>query len=509
MIRTKYILIIIAAVSLISCADFLEPKSENEFVPTTVQALDEMLLFETYSNATSCVVPFFDFLSDDAAVVRFSGSENDILTQVRLAPLKALFSWQPDAYRTLEEARVYESVYDVYSGGYSRILGCNAVLDYIETVEGPQEDRNRLCAEAHALRGFWYFHLVNTYGQPYYYDKSSLGVPLHLTSHVSSASIPRNTVEEVYEQVLKDLTIAEELFMKVPETWKKNMRVSLPFVQLLLSRVYLYIENWELAIEYAEKVIADTQFRLIEPAEFPQDDDSYMYFHSYSNPEVIWPYANASEFRDFVDPYMMDISKGGKVSFVVADANLLTLFDDDDIRRRHYLVPDKRSPNYKAFGKLALSGGDNSPDVINCFARSFRLSEAYLNAAEAHAMLYMDGKGDKHKDEAIGFLNHLWSKRISTVPDSYLDNRSAARLVNSVREERRRELCFEDHRWFDLRRYGMNEMTHTWMGDKSDNQRTVYTLSKNDPMYTLPIPNGPMLLNTKLIQNPTGPSRFD
>lgn len=496
-----------AAFFATSCSKFLKPTSENEFVPTTVQALDEMLLFETYSNATSCVVPYFDLLSDDAAVVKFASSESDLLTQIPLSPLKALFTWQPDTYHKMEESRVGESVYDVYSGGYSRILGCNAVLDYIDTVEGEEKDRKQLCAEAHALRALWYFHLVNTYGQPYNYNKTSLGVPLHLTSVVSSSSIPRNTVEEVYNLVLSDLKTAETLFESISAEWKKNMRVSLPFVQLLLSRVYLYMEEWELSITYAEKVMNNTNFRLIEAGEFPTTEK--MYFHSYTNPEVIWPFANATEFRDFVDPYMFDSSKYGKVAFVVAEQGLLNKFDDTDIRKEHYFVQDKRSSYYKAFGKLAVTGEDENPDVINKFARSFRLSEAYLNAAEAHAILYMEGKGDNHKTKAAELLNALWAKRLPAVPDDYLDERSPARFVESVREERRRELCFEDHRWFDLRRYGMPQIQHIWRGDNVDTGVTTYTLKKNDPMYTMQIPEGVMLLNPMLIQNPVGPIRVD
>lgn len=503
-------MMVMASVMTLSCKGFLEPKSENEFVPTTVQALDEMLLYESYAKSTSNTNPFFDFLSDDTAVVRFSGSESNIITQVHLASLKALFSWQPDAYRVLEEDNVDESVYDAYSACYSRILGSNAVLDYIDTVEGKPDARNKLKAEALALRGFWYFNLVNIYGQPYNYDKTALGVPLHLVSKVSSTSIARNTVGEVYDQVLADLTESERLYMSLPQDlqWKADMRASLPFVQLLLSRVYLYMEEWELASSYADRVIQDGRFSLIQEASFPQDG-TWMYFHSYANPEVIWPYGNASFFRDFMDPWMLDNTKGGKIAFVVADATLVKLFDEHDIRSRLYLMPDKRSAHYKAYSKLAVTGGDDIPDTSNRFARSLRLSEAYLNKAEAEAMLYHEGSGDEHKAEAVRLLNLLWSKRVSDLPETYLDDRSSAKLVESVRNERRRELCFEDHRWFDLRRYGMPRIVHTWMGDKNDNQITPYTLKAEDPMYTMQIPTSAMLRNDKLVQNPAGPVRVD
>jgi hypothetical protein len=232
-----------------------------------------------------------------------------------------------------------------------------------------------------------------------------------------------------------------------------------------------------------------------------------MYFHYYSNPEVIWPFSNSSLFSEFMDPYMIDIAKGGKVSFVIADQSLLNLFDDKDIRKTHYLVPDKRSTSIKAFGKLALQGGDNSPDSNNKFARSIRLSEAYLNKAEAEAMMFFEGKGNEHKTAAVNTLKVLWSKRINEVPAKYLNDGTAKKLVESVRDERRRELCFEDHRWFDLRRQNMPAINHKWMGDHSDSQITTYELTKNDPMYTLPIPENVMIRNDKLIQNPSGPIR--
>ena len=460
--------------TLVSCADFLKPTSENEFVPTTIQDLDEMLLYETYARTLTTTNPFFDLLTDDAAVVRFGGTESNLLSSVRLASIKAVFTWQPNIYRAFEEDHLYESQYDAYSSCYSKILGCNAVMDYIGTVEGKEEARIMLTAEALALRAFWYFH----------------------------------TVKEVYDQVLKDLKASEKEFLSLPveKQWRPNLRVSLPFVHLMLSRVYLYMEDWQNASLYASKVIENGNFSLIDKGGFPSAG-SYMYFHYYNNPEVIWPFSNSAFFSEFMDPYMIDISKGGKVSFVVADASLLNLFDDKDIRKTHYLVPDKRSTNYKAFGKLALQGGDNSPDSNNKFARSLRLSEAYLNKAEAEAMMFLEGMGEEHKTEAVNLLKTMWSKKIDEVPSSYLDDRTAASLVKTVRNERRRELCFEDHRWFDLRRQGMPKINHKWMGDHSDSQVTTYELTKNDPMYTLQIPENVMVRNDKLIQNPAGPIR--
>lgn len=497
-----------------SCADFLEPKSENEFVPKSVTSLDELLLYESYYMNASELTPFFTLLSDDAAVVPFVSSE-DMLTPVHLVSLRALYTWQPNAYEVLNEDRVDDSYYDVYSACYARVLGCNAVLDYLPGVSGDPQEKTRLEAEACALRGFYYFYLVNCYGMPYNYDKESLGVPLHLRSAVSSSSIARNTVGEVYEQVLKDLKYAEQLYESLPDgmQWKANMRVSLPFVQLLLSRVYLYMEEWALASEYAGKVLGDTRFRLIDRLELPQADGTYFNFHSYANPEVIWPYGDAALLSCFESPYMLVGSRN--VAFVVASNDLVNLLNRGpvvgDIRVKQYLIRDRQSPNYMAYSKFKVKETDLMPDLNGYFARSFRLAEACLNRAEAEAMLYADEGGDAHKQEAVRLFHELRAKRIEhpEYVEEDLDDRTPERLINSIRNERRREFCFEDHRWFDLRRYGMPEIQHLWYEGATTAQVTRYTLKKNDPHYVLQIPLSAMKYNSLLEQNPKGPVRVD
>lgn len=499
-----------------SCSDFLEPKSENEFVPESVTSLDELLLYESYYMDAASLTPFFTLLSDDAAVVPFIGS-GDIVTPVHLVSLRALYTWQPNAYEILVEDRVTESYYDIYASCYNRILGCNAVLDYLPGVIGGEQDKARLEAEACALRGFYYFHLVNCYGMPYNFDKEALGVPLHLHSAISSSSLARNTVGEVYAQVLEDLQHAEQLFESLPSNvqWKANMRVSLPFVQLLLSRVYLYMEEWMLASEYANKVLSDKRFRLIDRLELPQDEGTYFNFHSYANPEVIWPYGDAAILALFESPYMLVPALSGIAAFVTASKDLISVLDRGpivgDIRVNQYLIRDLRSANRFAYSKFKVNESNRQPDLNGFFARSFRLAEAYLNRAEAEAMLYMKEGGEEHKEEAVRLFHELRTKRIEhpEYVEEDLDDRTPERLVNSIRTERRRELCFEDHRWFDLRRYGMPEIQHFWYPGSTTAQVERYTLKENDLHYTLQIPPSAMKYNSLLEQNPKGPVRVD
>ena len=81
------------------------------------------------------------------------------------------------------------------------------------------------------------------------------------------------------------------------------------------------------------------------------------------------------------------------------------------------------------------------------------------------------------------------------------DDGKVIRLVFPIlTEERRKELCYEGQRWFDLRRYGMPSIQHKWEGK-------IYTLTKNDPSYVLPIPPNVLQRNLLLEQNPFGPER--
>jgi len=76
----------------------------------------------------------------------------------------------------------------------------------------------------------------------------------------------------------------------------------------------------------------------------------------------------------------------------------------------------------------------------------------------------------------------------------------AATLLNEILAERRLELCFDEVRWFDLRRLGMPQISHVYKAQKSAAWQT-YTLKENDAMYTLPIPNEAITENGNLRQN--------
>ncbi|WP_065218805.1 MULTISPECIES: RagB/SusD family nutrient uptake outer membrane protein [Butyricimonas] len=507
----QFTIFIFLASFLFGCGDFLEPKAKSEFVPKDAAAMNELLLGEAYPRYDRADLNIFlGLLDDDVDGAPYQkpkegGGVNPDLWV-------AAFSWQPEMYEQMYEASNLNI--STYRRFYELILGANAVLDYIEEINDKDlEMMNSVKAQALTLRAFYYLTLVNIFGTPYNYDKTAMGVPLKLNSGVELKDLARNSVEEVYSQVIADLQEAGRLYHLLPEAqqWEANYRTSLPMVHLLLSRTYLYMEEWENAAIYADSVMSNKNFQLLDLNSVADEDGRgipvYMDYHTYqTSPETIFPYFNVG---DCVNWLYNARSSEGEHPYFRASPKLLNTFESTDLRktryisRSNYIAPGEEGYMYQAFGKIAMRSGENyyQPlfNAVLTFGRSLRLSEAYLNYCEAKAMLAQQGN-TAAQGEAIHVLEKLRVKRFA--PENYhaANITGIENLIDFIREERRRELCFEDHRWFDLRRWGMPEIQHTWHPD--ENTRIVYTLKKNDPSYTVPLPSTALESNAYLHQNP-------
>ena len=138
--------------------------------------------------------------------------------------------------------------------------------------------------------------------------------------------------------------------------------------------------------------------------------------------------------------------------------------------------------------------------MYDCFV--IRSAELYLNKAEAEAML--------DKAEAIQTIKTLLNNRFEGgIPP--VDGLNGKDLVSFIRDERRRELCFEAHRWFDLRRYAVSpkypekkSIKHTTY-DKNGVLEGDYVLKPygEDTAWVLPIPGYEIVYNQgNLVDNP-------
>lgn len=488
---------------LASCQDFLEPKSQSEYVPELVQSLQELLIGRVYMGPNEgAITGMLCFFDDDVAtrpdLAGFDASSESNFYQVQLA-----YSWS-------DQMPLRLSGYNIYGDIYKKIVGCNAVLDYMDDVSGSQEEKDYVAAQALTMRAFYYYYLVNMYGKPYNADKNALGVPLKISSKLSTDDLPRNTVEEVYDQMVKDLLESERLFKNLPaeKQFKREGLVNLPMIQLLLSRVYLYMENWQEAVNYGEKVINDYNISLLDltgGGGKGKKGEGITTFYSWENPEVIFMFGDVYPANKFALTKVSFKDEKGNYSskkIAVASEGLLDEYDKGDGRKDAYLNQEIEWGNdgtpyfyTLAVGKIVIT--DNEFQSGKDWGGALRVSEAYLNVAEAAAMLYKAEGDAAYLTKAKDLIDRLREKRIYS--SQKLDITDADKLITFVREERRRELCFEAHRWFDLRRYGMNELTHIWYDNAG--AKVEYKLEKNDPGFTLLIPQEAFELNHSLVQN--------
>lgn len=128
-----------------------------------------------------------------------------------------------------------------------------------------------------------------------------------------------------------------------------------------------------------------------------------------------------------------------------------------------------------------------------------------MNGIEALLEKYIKGDASAGA-EAIRLLNDFRVKRYILAGEVSTDvtTTDANELMEIYRLERRKELCFEGQRWFDLRRYGMPQMERLWHVDGNTTEK--YVLEEGDPMYVLEIPTYLMDLNPGLVPNESLPS---
>ncbi len=513
-----FLLLLIPSTGLVSCKKFIEEKSFNLSYPVNLDDLDKLLLgdgyFKVFSKSTSYknanyYFPFIHFISDETREVHRDYKNPSLNSPDIRDDIFGFYTWQQNLGGNHAGTKITDDS-DTWLNLYRHIAVANSTLDQVETLKesGTIEQYERIRAESYFVRASSYFLLANLYAQPYQAGRASQvdGVPLKTTSQVEDVRFTRNNLEEVYARVLSDLDQAEDIFKRVPDK-KSKYRASLMAVYLLKSRVFLYQQSYQQSAVYAQKVISDQKSNfLLDLRTFHQGTAGYL---QATSPEVIFSMGGVSSYTH--------LSEGGKG--LVIDPSLLDLFSDQDLRKGLFFeektfqernLTEMITGKYIALNKFnrSLTRGDVS-DVFN-----LRVSEAYLNAVEA---LFMNGQ----ISEAKNVLNTFLQTRYRSVLD--LNTLSEQELSLFIINERRKELCFEGHRWFDLRRYMVRSsyaysktLRQTFTTYQLNGAPTgvlqlwtpamtyVYELSPEPARYTLPIPASVVQKEPGIINNHRG-----
>ena len=326
---------------------------------------------------------------------------------------------------------------------YHAIYIANYIIEHQEEItDASAKNINQLVGEAYMMRAYCHFLLVNLYAEPYTHctPATTRGVPMMLEADVNA--IPgSSSVETIYQQVLSDIAEAEQRLNVTKWDEGENYRFNTISAQALRARTYLYMGRWQEALTAAKAVIAahgDLEDLNVSSALLPD---------SYQSAE------NIVALEQFSSNLSTVINQPSN--------DFISLYRTGDQRKSKYF---KRATS--TTWTLLKSDG-------YC---SFRSAEAYLTAAEAAAQLN-DLTG------AIDLLKPLLQKRLNaTAYQETLDlmtPMNQSQLLQEIYDERARELAFEGHRWYDLRRTTQPALTRTYGGQ-------TYTLTPEK--YTMRFP---------------------
>ncbi|MGL5682014.1 MAG: RagB/SusD family nutrient uptake outer membrane protein [Marinifilaceae bacterium] len=472
-----------------SCSDFLEEVSSDQIVPKKVSDYKEFLFGEIYNMRNSNMYHIWlDIMTDDCEEF---AKKATLGSDTRVSGY-GYYTWQRDPELDMTGTLNDDRAWARY---YHEILVANMVLYDVDNVTGSELERDQVKAEAYMIRAYAYYMLVNLYGEPFdpATASSAKGVPINELVGSGNKNYERASVADIYKIIRTDIDHALLHFEKsgggnTVFRWNKTA------ANVFASRVALYMQDWSATIEFANKALAaNGNLWDLNTKKGAGSISSAEYFFSSNNKEILFTYGNY---------YINYFATGAKGAFPVS-TSLKAIYKSGDLR---YGASDgafirNQGSTFMGGGKRYLPYKYYETSYTSRHGFAIRTAEAYLNRAEAYVNIA--GK----EEEAAADLNTLRVARFTPATYSDIVYEDRDDLLSQVKTERRRELCFEQHRWFDLRRWDRPRIEHTFTPDFSNlNEKVVYVLEENDVAYTLPIPNSVLIMDP-LTENIDRPER--
>jgi len=482
----KYILIFFFLIGIISCQDFLEQEpgsqtSIKEQLSTyegVLQALNGcyLQLEELHTNGIYTV--YADILGGNIA---FSPTPSGTYKGQVNVPytVEKFYSFADNA-----EQSDFRGFYD---GCYQLINSANLILEYADLlIDATEPQIEEVKAEALTIKAYTHFMLVRIYAQNYSFtsDASHKGIVYNTsTVKVTGQYSGRISVKDTYNHIITDLELAIDLFSDA------NVQTGAPYsyfnqnaAKALLARVALQANDWQKAAHYSNQLIENNQYQLLTKEN---------YITSWEMPnlpvnEIIMELSARMTADGDISPSNTVAAYFGYVTEsnfgdYTASGDLLDIYSDTDIRGKQMFVEVP----------IPTLIGEELSNVSYFFTRKFqdnpgypliRLSEMYLIHAEANARL-------NKLDDALNSLNII---RLRAGLTELVSNEN---ILDEIFIERRRELCFEGHLFFDIVRF------HKDIERNKGCNAILCNVAYPSDFFVLPIPKDNIDLNSNLEQN--------
>ncbi|NML22332.1 RagB/SusD family nutrient uptake outer membrane protein [Pseudoflavitalea sp. G-6-1-2] len=431
----KKLSIIVAATALLSaggCKKYLEEEPSRVASIKSVDQLEALLnnagRFVTENNYTST------WSTDDAEIPAsaYKASSGQFTPET-------IYSY----LFTTDQMQNNMASDPLWSGEFSKIFNVNLTLSYIDKVSGSEEAKQRLKADAHFIRAYSNWVLANYYCLPYTAaNEGSKGLPLKKTIGYTE-SLKRATLKETYDFILADIAEAQKTNVDDVDP-KAPWRASKKAIAAFLSRYYLFLGNYDKAIEQADLALSTSTVKLKDFKTLAAGTPV-----NYKNPDVL---INFSELNDWTAAKYYYWPEFFYLRFAytpgwwyLPSASLVSLYDQsNDLRFKWLMFPQ--------------GGRYFSPGTANLYRYGMFQDMSYLPSAPTIAEVLLNkAEALARKNDAAGAMsavNLLRDKRMNTVSPLAASTKEEA--IQKVLEERRREMPFV-MRWYDIRRFSVND----------------------------------------------------
>jgi starch-binding outer membrane protein, SusD/RagB family len=331
-------------------------------------------------------------------------------------------------------------------------------------------------AQALSLRALVNFQLINIFSQPYGFTANAThpGIPYITQSDITAPINGRETTDNIYNRIIEDFTTSIPLFN--PSNTSKivmNRYAAMAF----LSRVYLFKGDYINAKNYARAVIANIPIMSSKyPEELFTDQETEALFQLLPLDYGL----NGTTSSNYAGAFLAEPNPGFVATTDITD--LLNEYPDD--LRKAWVLNQSGRLLVKKYPVNVIAGFSNP--ARSYYQTLIRSSEMYLTASECYAKL-------NNEDSARYYTDQVRSRAIPAVSPL---NSTGPALLDSILKERRKELCFEGLRLFDLLRNKIDI-------NRSDPTSPEFkSLPYNSPKVISPIPLVDIQV-TGLSQNPT------
>lgn len=446
---------LLAGAFLWSCTDSMDLQPQA--------SISDDIALSTPGNVQTALVGGYSALAGANAY----GGHYIFLTEIYAAPANEIFFngtfLQPREVNAKQILTTNSFIAGYWSTSYNIINRANNILGALDVYGSDTANRNRVEAEARFLRGAAYFNLVKIFGKAHNDGSpaSNPGVPIILTPTRTvdeSLQAPRNSVAEVYAQVVSDLSAARDA-LPAGNGFFANTYVA----SALLARVHLAMGNYAQAAAEANRVIASNRYAL-----FGDITDNFV--RSANGSETIFAVQNtATVFSNDMAVYYAP-TPYGRADVQVLNSHL-----------NNYEAGDQRATLFVQTGRGRMTtkyhSSDSSVDPRRTNITVLRLAEMYLTRAEANIRT-SGSVGDTPVNDINRIRTRVGLPAVASV------------TLADVLRERRNELMFEGVLFMDMKR------------TQTPTTGLTTTIPWNDNSLVFPIPDREMLVNAQLTQNP-------